>query len=200
MADLSQGEQELFAKYWGHTDLLEDDGFWLDVFLHFMATKTRLALPIIFNPYTVRRIHEWLECPPGVCAACCHYPKIRLEQDDIDRIVENNAMSAESLNEIIEQDGEGKYLPCQPNCTFLENNTCNIYDCRPNGCWLYPIQGFREAFADDKPFQQMIIRIECIATLNVVRKVFREVMKHGDRLLLPDLSLVPINREDIQDG
>jgi Fe-S-cluster containining protein len=192
MADLTIAEQELFAKYWGRDDLAHDEDFWADIRLIYIGSKVTLPLPVEYNPRTVRRVLDMLKCPRGVCGLCCRYPTLHLAEDDIKAIIQNTKYTQEDMDKLLKTDEQGLYLGCAPDgCPFLKDNVCTIWDCRPNVCYLYPITGGRKAMLAGQELNQMTIRLHCLASINIVKKIMQmAVTENPNMMLLPDLSVV----------
>jgi len=55
--------------------------------------------------------------------------------------------------------------------------------------------GDREAALGGKLVQQMTMRIKCPQALDVARKLITQAMSKGDKLLLPDLTIIPVYKE-----
>lgn len=196
MADLTKGEQILYAKYWGKKDLFNNPRFWSDVFNYYKDTEEELALPVIYDPLQIRKLQDMLHCPPGECARCCHYHKVHVGLADIDRIVENTEYGKEQIEGMLEEDERGKYLSCKDGCPFLKDKMCSIYPYRPDTCWLFPLQVGRDVLIDGKLAQQVMIRIVCAPALQVARQVIGQALQLGGRMLLPDLSVIPVYKEE----
>lgn len=189
MADLTVEEGKMFAKFYGDTDLVNNEMFWLNCLMAY--TDKAVALPLIDCAESRRRLHETLDCPSGKCGLCCRYRRVLLGAEDIKRLGEAVDISTVDIKE----EGEAKYLDCTDGCQFLKDNECTVYSKRPNACYEFPIQQPREATLDGKqPFQQVTYRLKCLPSLNVIREMMREAVAAGSLLLLPDLSLV--NKEE----
>jgi len=83
------------------------------------------------------------------CTACCQYTNMLLTKEDIARI-EALGHPAASFQQ---QGTLGIQLKnVNGHCVFLSAGQCTIYNCRPQGCTLYPIVLDRttgEAIRDD---------------------------------------------------
>jgi len=191
MISLDEGEARLLAKYWGRNDLVEDEEFWQDVFDYYTFEIHDAPLPLMFDPYTVRRVLEMLKCPSGVCGKCCYYDNIQVSPSDIKRIIENTSYTDEDLAKLLTIKNDKVVLNGKPDgCPFLKDNSCMIYDFRPDCCYMFPFSG-RDAMAGNVQVKQMQIRIICEPALAVVRKLITEVIEKGETLLLPDLTIIP---------
>ncbi len=192
MADLTIAERELFAKYGGQEDLTHNEDFWADIRLRYIGSDKIIALPVAYNPLTVRRVLDMLNCPPGACGLCCRYRTIHVTSDDILTIIEKTEYTQEDIDKLLKEDEKGRYLAGEPDgCPFLKDNVCTIWEHRPSVCYLYPIQGGREAFLGEQQISQMTIKLKCPASIEVVKRVMeRAVTENPNMLLLPDLSLV----------
>ncbi len=182
---LTSNEQKLFAKYYGRKYLLEDDSFWEDVFM--LLSGHIILLPLAYNPKTVRVILDLLECEK--CGKCCYYKDIPITGADIDRIIDNTKYNLEYFDRVIVKNS----LCGQPDgCPFLEDNKCKIYKFRPDTCYFYPIQGSVDAIINDKPNRQMRIKIKCLSSLNVARKIITKALSEENGILLPNLTIIPL--------
>lgn len=193
MVELDVGEQKLFAKYWGDNDLVHNEGFWEDVYAYYSQQPRDAPLPIKYTPLTVRMVLGMLKCPPGECGACCTYEITPIWPYDIKRIVERTAYSVEDIEKLLQtKPGTDKrYLNNTPDgCVFLKDNICTIYEARPDACYMFPI-GFKNAALEGQLIQQMLIRLRCPQALAVAREIITESMSMGNKLLLPDLSIIP---------
>jgi len=191
MLSLNEYEVKLFTKYYGRNDLVTDNEFWQDIYEYYSKEHDAL-LPLPFNPYTVRMVLEMLECPPGACGKCCHYNNTQLSVNDCRRIVNNTHYTAEDLDHIVVIK-EGKMsLDCTNGCPFLKKNRCTIYKARPDCCYMFPLSG-KAAMAGN--VKQMQIRIICEPALAVAKKIITEAVKKGTSILLPDLTIIPFDKE-----
>lgn len=187
------GEIKLFGKYWGDNDLVHNEGFWEDVYAYYSQEPHDAPLPLRYTPPTVRMVQGMLDCPPGVCGKCCNtYKVVPLWPYDIRRIIEKTSFTMEYIEGIINtaEDGKMQMTSHPDGCPFLKDNVCTIYEARPDSCWLFPI-GFRDSLLEGKVVQQMTIRIRCLPALTIAREVITESLSKGDKLLLPDLSIIP---------
>lgn len=179
MAELTFPEMQMFARFYGDKDLVHNESFWLGCFA--MYSDKVVALPLVDNPASRRRLHDMIECPPGKCGICCHYGHVPLSDLDIERLYKNNAV----INE--------KKLECSNGCQFLKDNACSIYKDRPDVCAEFPIQQPRESImADGQKFHQIQYRLKCYPGLKVIRTIMEEACAPGNMMLLPDLSLIPV--------
>jgi len=194
MANLSASEQKMFGKYWGAKDLIDDEAFWADVLLLYVMEERNVCLPLAFNPLTVRRVLDMLECPPGKCGLCCRYKRLPITELDIKKIRESGKVSEEKLATIVQSDARGQFMSCQPECPFLKDNECTIYKYRPDVCYQFPIQRGVEGTLDGQPFISMLVRVKCPPVIKVIRYMLRESLEasEGHSMLLPDLTIIPI--------
>ncbi len=74
------------------------------------------------------------------CANCCKTTSPIFKRTDINRIAKNLGMKPTSfISEYLFQDNDGDYVLQSSPCTFLnDDNTCFIYDYRPQACAEYP--------------------------------------------------------------
>ena len=195
MLSLDEFEQKLFSKYWGRDDLIQNNEFWRDVYEYYSKEIHDAPLPMVFSPSTLRIVSEMLICPPGQCGKCCYYNHIELNDYDIRRITENTSYTEEDLKKlIVEVDGKMTLDGDPDGCPFLKDNECMIYKFRPDACWMFPFSGKSMMIGNEK-VKQMQIRIKCEPALAVARKVITEVMSKGDKILLPDLTIIPVYKE-----
>jgi Fe-S-cluster containining protein len=197
MDNLSQAEQFLFSKWNGVKNLADREEFWSDVFDQYSKDATNVILPIAFNPQSVRMALELLDCPPGECGECCRYERIPIFEYDVERIVSNTPYTKKEIYELSTIIDKKVYLNGKDGCPFLKDNRCTIYKCRPDGCYLFPLQSPKDAEVNGKKVQQMTIRIKCRPALWVARKIILRALKEGN-VLLPNLIVIP--KKEVKDG
>ena len=194
MDTLTSGEQRLFATYWGIKRLEKREEFWEDAYRVFLTEQLNVALPLKYNPVTVRMILDMLDC--GECGDCCRYTKIPITQQDVERIIEHTSYTQKSLKRVVQTKDNELYL--SGDCPFLKDNSCTIYKWRPDTCYLFPIQSSKAVWSVDGEFtQQMFFRIKCRQALAVVRTIFNKAMT-PNRLLLPNLTLISSEVADMK--
>ena len=201
MADLTAAEQTMFAKYWGKTKLEIKDKFWEDAWTYYGdGGRTNIAMPLEHNFANIRWITDMLECPPGKCGVCCHYSVIEISDFDIKKIIDNTKYTKEDFDKLIKIRENGtKYRSGDDNgCPFLKDNVCTIYKHRPDTCCLFPIQTPRQAFSNGKPMMQMLIRVKCLESMRIIRKILTDNVADSERILLPDLSTIPTKQPQMQ--
>ena len=192
MVLLDEDEVKLWSKYWGKNNLVQDEGYWQDVYSYYSREYHDAPLPMMFSPSTLRIVSDMLDCPPGLCGKCCYYNHIELNDYDIRRITENTSYTEEDLKKLITvKDGKMTMNGHPDGCPFLKKNRCTIYKFRPDACWMFPFSG-KSMMIGNVQVKQMQIRIKCLPALAVARKVITEVMSKGDKLLLPDLTIIPV--------
>lgn len=192
MADLTVKEQEMFGKYWGQENLAFNEHFWEDASASYCDGFTNIMMPLVHCPESVRRVLDILECPPGKCGKCCCYSVIQVNDFDIRRIIDNTDYTQKDMDELVKVKEDGnKFLDGTNGCPFLKDDTCLVYKYRPDTCYLFPIQGPRQAFINDKPIQQMLIRAKCPESMKVIRNILTDAVVTNKMMLLPDLSLIP---------
>lgn len=195
MVALDEHKAKLFSKYWGRNDLAGNDEFWQDVYGYYSRELDNAPLPMVFSPSTLRIVSEMLKCPPGKCGRCCDYDHIEINDYDIRRITEGTEHTEEDLKKLIKTVDDKMTMNGHPDgCPFLEKNACTIYRFRPDACWMFPFSGKSVQLGNEK-VKQIHIRIKCKPALAVARKVITEVMSKGDKILLPDLTIIPKMRE-----
>jgi len=190
MVSLDEHEVKLFSKYWGRDDLVEDEAFWQDVYAYYSMEIHNAPLPMAYTPSTLRIVSDMLVCPPGQCGKCCRYNHIELNDYDVRRITENTEYTEEDLKKLITEVDGKMTLDGTLGCPFLIRNRCTIYKFRPDACYMFPFSG-KSMMIGNIQVKQMQIRIKCESALAVVRKVITEVMSKGDKILLPDLTIIP---------
>lgn len=191
MIALDEFEVKLWSKYYGRNDLVEDEEFWQDVYGYYAKEIRDAPLPMAFTPSTLRIVSEMLDCPPGQCGKCCYYNHIGLNDYDVRRITEGTAHTEEELEKLITMVDDKMTLNGHPDgCPFLKRNKCTIYQFRPDACYMFPFGG-KSIIQGNEKVKQMQVRIRCQAALDVARKVITEVMSNGDKILLPDLTVIP---------
>ena len=104
--------------------------------------------------------------------------------------MENTEYTEESLKEITMIKDEIPALIVGSGCPFLKENSCTIYDFRPDACYMFPFDG-RDAVMDGKPAKQMRIRLICKPALVVARRVITQMINDSGKILLPDLTVIP---------
>ncbi|NHJ48158.1 MAG: YkgJ family cysteine cluster protein [Asgard group archaeon] len=88
-------------------------------------------------------------CTDFSCAKCCKDTKMMLSQKDIDEITK---LGYDKNDFCILVDGFYQLKNIDDQCYFLQNNQCQIYSHRPQGCRYYPIIfdiEFNKAILDD---------------------------------------------------
>ena len=189
------GEDILFAKYYGNTDLLNCTEFWTDVEKH--LHDYNVLLPIEYTPENVRLLNDMLDCKPGVCGECCRYGITPIKQYDIFRIVNSGLASTQDMQGCVHtrQDDNMMFMRGEPagaDCPFLKDNICSIYTVRPDTCWQFPVQGYYRV--GDKKLTRY--RVKCGPTVLVIRTILKGALSGGDKLLLPNLSIVTKIKEE----
>ena len=85
-------------------------------------------------------IEEQIDCTQ--CANCCRVATVRLSDRDVERLAKHLSVTrAQFLDEYTTtSDEEGLILrrTDAAGCTFLEGNTCTVYDARPDTCSRFP--------------------------------------------------------------
>lgn len=74
------------------------------------------------------------------CANCCKTTSPIFRDRDIDRLAKHlRIKSSQLVEQHLHQDSDGDYVLNSTPCTFLnEDNTCSVYNFRPNACKEYP--------------------------------------------------------------
>lgn len=185
---MDEGTAKLYAKYWGNGELVNNDGFWEDIYEYYSHEYCDAPLPLEYNPTTVRMVLDLLDCPPRKCGKCCRYNKLKLRPTDIQKITDNTSYTMKDLG--LFRDSGKTYMDCSNGCMFLKDNSCTIHKFRPDACFFFPI-GSKDVVSGGRDTKQMIIRIKCPTALDIARKVITEAMSKDNLLLLPDLTIIP---------
>lgn len=105
------------------------------------------------------------------CANCCKTTSPIFKDKDIVRIAKSFRMKPGAfIDNYLRRDEDDDYVLQQSPCFFLnEDNTCAIYDIRPNACREYP-------HTDRKKIYQLMPltlknTVVCPATLRIVEKI-----------------------------
>jgi len=177
---LTKAEASLYAKYRGR-DFIEDEQYWLDVFE--VYKDKNVLLPVEHTNLNVLKLLKLFECEK--CGECCKYKFVPVNAYDIKRLLDSG-LDPEKLSD---RDGQS-YLSSENGCPFLKEG-CSIYSHRPETCFVYPLQGPADAESGGKKIKQIRIRLKCRAALKLARKIIAQTMSQGDKLLLPDLTIIP---------
>lgn len=102
-----------------------------------LRKKKSNALDTVFHS-AHEEVFEEIDCLS--CANCCKTTSPIFRQVDIDRIAKKFKQSSASFEEMyLRRDEEGDWVLKSSPCVFLnEDNTCFIYDIRPQACREYP--------------------------------------------------------------
>jgi Fe-S-cluster containining protein len=173
---LTKKENDLWAKYYGK-DLRNNDEFWKDVFE--VYREKNILLPLEHTDLNVLRVLRDFECKK--CGECCKYKFVPLKPYDIKRLLDAG-LPAEKL-----VDHDGTCLNSDKGCYFFLDG-CQIYSSRPETCFMFPIQGPVEAEAQGRKIKQMRVRLKCLSTLNLIRKI----IANSEGILLPDLTILEV--------
>lgn len=199
MADLTLAECGMFSKYYGDKDLVNNEAFWEDCLLFY--SDRNIPLPLADNSDSRRRLRLLLKCPPGKCGVCCQYRDTPISESDLQIIKENwqkeDMDIADFESKYIKKKDDGSlFMDTSKGCPFMVDNSCTIYEYRPAICGDFPIQKPRESlFNNQQKFLQLVYRLKCPASLDVIKTIMKEATDGGQMLLLPDLSLVAIKGE-----
>lgn len=186
------GEAKLITKYWGRDDFVSSDEFWTDV-LNWMK-DVNILLPLEHSHQNVRAVREMLDCKPGICGECCGYGILPITQGDIYRITTKTEYTTDSLQGMVWTEKDGSmHIKCHPQCPFVKDNSCTIYEARPDACYFYPVQigGHLTTTEEGKKIVQMRYRIKCKESIKVVKRILIGVLKEGNKMLLPNLLIIP---------
>jgi len=107
------------------------------------------------------------------CGNCCKTTSPIFRDVDIQRIAKKFKVSAGKIeNDYLKKDEDGDWVLKTAPCTFLcEDNSCFIYDVRPQACKEYP-------HTDRKKMHQVLdLTRKNIEICPAVSKVVREVTK-----------------------
>ncbi len=74
------------------------------------------------------------------CANCCKTTSPIFRDRDIDRLAKHlRIKSSQLVEQHLHMDADGDYVLNTSPCTFLnDDNTCSVYEYRPNACKEYP--------------------------------------------------------------
>jgi len=188
VANLTSGEERLFSKYYGKSDLVNNKDFWVDVGKE--LNDFNIVLPMEYAPDTVRVLQGMLDCKPGECGECCRYGITPIYQYDIHRLI-SSGKKLEDLQQCIYTRKDGSmYMRGEPvgaDCPLLKDNACSVYSARPDVCWMFPVQKGAHMIGD-KGFIRY--RLRCKPAIEVARRVFGGALKGGGYMLLPNLTLI----------
>lgn len=86
----------------------------------------------------VKEVTEKIDCT--TCGNCCKILKTGINMDDIKRIAKYLRMTADDfIEKYVTKNPEGLFEFKHVPCSFLQNNnTCQIYEVRPEECRGYP--------------------------------------------------------------
>ncbi len=172
--------QTLVKTYKGQADLVQSEGFWQEVPAALQDRNVRL--PVQYNPSNVRMLHGWLKCPPGKCGQCCHYPKVSLSPFDMRRLLE----AGHDVKTVVKSDQDNLYLDASAGCPLLVDGICSVYEARPEVCFMFPIQ--RVALADGTISGFVYIRVKCVQSVALIRRVLASYCHDTGAKLNPDLT------------
>ncbi len=187
ITNLSAGEEVLFSKYNGQTDLHLKDDFWNDVEKHLFDYN--VVLPMEYLPENIRILQDMLECKPGTCGECCRYGITPIYQYDVHRMLKVKTLDELQSCVYTRKDGS-MYMRGEPvgtSCPLLKDEVCTIYGVRPDVCWLFPIQKGAHMVGNKGLIRY---RLRCKPAVEVARKIFSGALKGGKHILLPNLTLI----------
>ena len=103
----------------------------------FQKIKKRKDLDNLFHEEH-REVFQEIDCL--ACANCCKTTSPIFKETDINRIAKNlRVKPSKFIEEYLNLDEDNDYVLKSSPCTFLnEDNTCFIYDYRPQACREYP--------------------------------------------------------------
>ncbi|MDG1260365.1 MAG: YkgJ family cysteine cluster protein [Flavobacteriales bacterium] len=105
------------------------------------------------------------------CGNCCKTTSPIFRDRDIDRLAKHfRIKSAKLVEDHLHLDRDGDYVLNSSPCTFLnEDNTCSVYDVRPNACREYPHTDRKKmSQVLDLTFQNTLV---CPAVEQIVEKI-----------------------------
>jgi Fe-S-cluster containining protein len=188
---LTENDQKMFSKWYGKTNLINEDEFWNDVLS--VYGETNLAMPYALTFRSMRIYHDYLKCTGGDCGHCCDrdwYTPVT--QYDLERIRRNNPEAYE-IAELHLEEFKGQPAIKGP-CPFLIDKKCSIYDYRPDTCAFFPVQAdiHEKVKLNGKDGEIMFVRVKCKPSVDAIREMFRELLeKDSNLLLLPNLNIIP---------
>ncbi len=190
ITQLNFKEMQLFSKYYGVKELEKNETFWDDAFKAY-SPDCEVALPLAYNPLSVRLALENLNCTAGDCGACCSYPYIYIKKSDIDRILASGLVGVGELDSLIKRDKDNAlYFDGTKGCPMLENYSCRIYHVRPDVCYLFPLQSPQKTVFAGKELKQTVVRIRCRPAFDMVRFIISNAVKETGGTLLPNLQII----------
>ena len=180
---LTKKENDHWAKYYGQ-GFVGADEFWQDCLKVYYDKN--IGLPLLYNTITIRKLLNRMKCTPD-CGECCKcYKTVLLNPYDIQRFKDNGIDISKLIvlkngQVTIDADKNGR-------CPYLlEDDTCSVYSFRPEGCYQFPIQYSKEG-------SQLNVRLKCQSALELIRKVITDTINEGNKILLPDLTIILIDR------
>lgn len=121
-------------------------------------------------------VFEEIDCLD--CANCCKTTSPIFRDIDIQRIAKGLRMKpVQFVDQYLRMDEEGDYVLQSSPCTFLnDDNTCSIYEMRPNACREYP-------HTDRKKMQQILSltyknTMVCPAVEQIVEKIRKRLQSN----------------------
>ena len=185
MAILSQPDQQMFGKYYGNWNLIQDEKFWDDAFT--VYKDRNVPLPLEVTPFNCRMVLELLECKPGECAGCCNYAEVNLVDYDLVRMANHGI---EAIEGKVNKAGQ-KVMDTTGGCKFLKDKACSIYEARPSTCAFFPLQFGMFAEINGEKKEVLQIRIRCTNAMKAVFKVAKQYLEDNKGyILLPNLTLI----------
>ncbi len=126
-----------------------------------------------------RNVTEQIDCRE--CGSCCKEVKPVIKAKDISALAKHLKLSEEDFKKkYLEVDGENedKYTFNAQPCPFLEENSCSVYNARPEDCRSYP-------HLHKKRFVSRTISVInncaiCPIVYNVYEQLKKEIWEMGD--------------------
>ncbi len=105
------------------------------------------------------------------CANCCRTTPALVNKEDINRISKHLKLSSkEFIKTYLLQDYNGEYIIRRVPCTFLQDdNTCKIYEVRPEACRRYPHTDEKEFIY--RPDLNVANTIVCPAAYSIMERL-----------------------------
>ncbi len=82
------------------------------------------------------KLSDGSPCLRHHCVACCIETEMPLTDDDL-KDIEKLGFKREDFT--VKAEGENRLKNKGGQCFFLEEGRCRIYECRPQGCRMYPL-------------------------------------------------------------
>lgn len=123
-----------------------------------------------------RRIEKQIDCT--TCGNCCKSLMINVSESEADRLSHHLQVARTSFDETyLEKGSNGMMLMNTIPCSFLENDRCNVYDYRFEGCREFPAMHLPDF--NKRLFTTMMHYGRCPIIFNIVEQLKDDM--HFDR-------------------